>query len=377
MAEINLDDLLAAKKQETAQPEPADVAHVTQTVEHLTPEEQQKVAAIRDSIDLMNSQTSLQFGIQAQRNIAEFSDSILTNIRSKDSGYVGDLLNTLVTQVKGLESDDGSFLQKIPLISSLVSSAKNKLAAYEKVSVQVDALQGELDKARTMMLKDIVLFDTLYDKNLAYFKELQLYIQAGEEKLQELQTITLPKLRTQAAQSQDPMAAQVVSDFENAVSRFEKKIYDLKLSKTIAIQTAPQIRLIQNNDKVLVEKVQSAIYQTIPLWKNQMVIALGLSRQRQVLDMQRNVTNATNELLQKNAEMLKQNTLETATENERGIVDIETLKKVNNNLITTIEETIKIQQEGRAKRQAAEAELVQIEERLKQTLLQHMNRPQT
>lgn len=377
MAEINLDDLLAAKKQETAQPEPADVAHVTQTVEHLTPEEQQKVAAIRDSIDLMNSQTSLQFGIQAQCNIAEFSDSILTNIRSKDSGYVGDLLNTLVTQVKGLESDDGSFLQKIPLISSLVSSAKNKLAAYEKVSVQVDALQGELDKARTMMLKDIVLFDTLYDKNLAYFKELQLYIQAGEEKLQELQTITLPKLRTQAAQSQDPMAAQVVSDFENAVSRFEKKIYDLKLSKTIAIQTAPQIRLIQNNDKVLVEKVQSAIYQTIPLWKNQMVIALGLSRQRQVLDMQRNVTNATNELLQKNAEMLKQNTLETATENERGIVDIETLKKVNDNLITTIEETIKIQQEGRAKRQAAEAELVQIEERLKQTLLQHMNRPQT
>lgn len=377
MAEINLDDLLAAKKQETAQPEPADVAHVTQTVEHLTPEEQQKVAAIRDSIDLMNSQTSLQFGIQAQRNIAEFSDSILTNIRSKDSGYVGDLLNTLVTQVKGLESDDGSFLQKIPLISSLVSSAKNKLAAYEKVSVQVDALQGELDKARTMMLKDIVLFDTLYDKNLAYFKELQLYIQVGEEKLQELQTITLPKLRTQAAQSQDPMAAQVVSDFENAVSRFEKKIYDLKLSKTIAIQTAPQIRLIQNNDKVLVEKVQSAIYQTIPLWKNQMVIALGLSRQRQVLDMQRNVTNATNELLQKNAEMLKQNTLETATENERGIVDIETLKKVNDNLITTIEETIKIQQEGRAKRQAAEAELVQIEERLKQTLLQHMNRPQT
>lgn len=173
------------------------------------------------------------------------------------------------------------------------------------------------------------------------------------------------------------MAAQVVSDFENAVSRFEKKIYDLKLSKTIAIQTAPQIRLIQNNDKVLVEKVQSAIYQTIPLWKNQMVIALGLSRQRQVLDMQRNVTNATNELLQKNAEMLKQNTLETATENERGIVDIETLKKVNDNLITTIEETIKIQQEGRAKRQAAEAELVQIEERLKQTLLQHMNRPQT
>lgn len=380
--EINLNDLLAAKKETTTPAEkpatPAqEIEKVTTAVEQLTPEEQEKVAAIRDGIDLMNSQTSIQFGIQAQRNIAEFSDSILTNIRSKDSGYVGDLLSSLVVKVKGFDAtDDDSFIKKIPLLGSLVTSAQNKLAEYEKVSVQVDKIQSELDKARTAMLKDIVMFDTLYQKNLEYFKTLQLYIVAGEEKLQELQTVTIPKLRAQAAQSNDPMAVQVVSDFENAVSRFEKKVHDLKLSKTIAIQTAPQIRLIQNNDKVLVDKVQSAIYNTIPLWKSQMVIALGLSRQQQVLQMQRDITDATNALLQKNAEMLKQNTIETAKENERGIVDVETLKKVNSNLISTIEETIKIQQEGRAKRKAAEAELVQIEDQLKQTLLTHMNKPQ-
>ena len=380
--EINLNDLLAAKKETTtAAAKPAtpaqEIEKVTTAVEQLTPEEQEKVAAIRDNIDLMNSQTSIQFGIQAQRNIAEFSDSILTNIRSKDSGYVGDLLSSLVVKVKGFDAtDDDSFIKKIPLLGSLVTSAQNKLAEYEKVSVQVDKIQSELDKARTAMLKDIVMFDTLYQKNLEYFKTLQLYIVAGEEKLQELQTVTIPKLRAQAAQSNDPMAVQVVSDFENAVSRFEKKVHDLKLSKTIAIQTAPQIRLIQNNDKVLVDKVQSAIYNTIPLWKSQMVIALGLSRQQQVLQMQRDITDATNALLQKNAEMLKQNTIETAKENERGIVDVETLKKVNSNLISTIEETIKIQQEGRAKRKAVEAELVQIEDQLKQTLLTHMNKPQ-
>lgn len=245
------------------------------------------------------------------------------------------------------------------------------MAEYDKLSVQVDKIQAELDKARMLMLKDIVMFDTMYDKNVEYFKELQLYIKAGEEKIVELQTQTIPKLRMQAANSQNQMAVQLVSDFENAVSRFEKKVHDLKLSKTIAIQTAPQIRLIQNNDKVLVDKVQSAIFNTIPLWKSQIVIALGLSRQQKVLQMQREITNTTNELLRRNAEMLKQSTLETARETERGIVDIETVKKVNDDLISTIEETIKIQQEGRQKRKAAEAQLVQIEDRLKQTLLAH------
>ena len=382
MADINLDDLLKAKEREfntqTAQIQPVEpqteIAKVTQQTEMISPEDRRRIDEIKNAIDLTNSQASVQYGVNAQRNIAEFSDTILNNIRSKDSGYVGDLLSNLVVKVKGFEvdsNDKGSFIKKIPIIGSIVSSAKNMMAEYDKLSVQVDKIQAELDKARMLMLKDIVMFDTMYDKNVEYFKELQLYIKAGEEKIVELQTQTIPKLRMQAAKSQNQMAVQLVSDFENAVSRFEKKVHDLKLSKTIAIQTAPQIRLIQNNDKVLVDKVQSAIFNTIPLWKSQIVIALGLSRQQKVLQMQREITNTTNELLRRNAEMLKQSTLETARETERGIVDIETVKKVNDDLISTIEETIKIQQEGRQKRKAAEAQLVQIEDRLKQTLLAH------
>jgi uncharacterized protein YaaN involved in tellurite resistance len=383
MADISLDDLLKAKEREfnaqrqtqiqTVEPS-KEIAKVTQQTEIISPEDRKRIDEIKNAIDLTDSQASVQYGVNAQRNIAEFSDTILNNIRSKDSGYVGELLSNLVVKVKGFEvdgSNNGSFIKKIPILSSLVGKAQNMMAEYDKLSVQVDKIQGELDKARMVMLKDIVMFDTMYDKNVEYFKELQLYIRAGEEKIQELQTQTIPRLRQEAANSQNQMAVQLVSDFENAVSRFEKKVHDLKLSKTIAIQTAPQIRLIQNNDKVLVDKVQSAIFNTIPLWKSQIVIALGLSRQQKVLQMQREITNTTNELLRRNAEMLKQSTLETARETERGIVDIETVKKVNDDLISTIEETIKIQQEGRQKRKAAEAELVQIEDRLKQTLLAH------
>lgn len=218
------------------------------------------------------------------------------------------------------------------------------------------------------------MFDGLYDKNLEYFKQLQLFIQAGEEKITELRTVTLPQLEEQAKASSNPMAGQVVKDYEEAVVRFEKKVHDLKISKVIAIQTAPQIRLIQNNDKILVSRIQSAIYNTIPLWKNQLVLALGLNRQKDALAVQKAVSDSTNELLQKNAEILKQNSLETARENERSIVDVETVKKVNQDLIATIEETLKIQQEGRAKRQAAEQELVQIENQLRETLLRNSNR---
>ena len=383
MADISLDDLLKAKEREfnaqtqtqiqTVEPS-KEIAKVTQQTEIISPEDRKRIDEIKNAIDLTDSQASVQYGVNAQRNIAEFSDTILNNIRSKDSGYVGELLSNLVVKVKGFEVDgssNGSFIKKIPILGSLVGKAQNMMAEYDKLSVQVDKIQAELDKARMVMLKDIVMFDTMYDKNVEYFKELQLYIRAGEEKIQELQTQTIPRLRQEAANSQNQMAVQLVSDFENAVSRFEKKVHDLKLSKTIAIQTAPQIRLIQNNDKVLVDKVQSAIFNTIPLWKSQIVIALGLSRQQKVLQMQREITNTTNELLRRNAEMLKQSTLETARETERGIVDIETVKKVNDDLISTIEETIKIQQEGRQKRKAAEAELVQIEDRLKQTLLAH------
>ena len=235
--------------------------------------------------------------------------------------------------------------------------------------MQIDQIEHELEQARMAMLKDITVFDGLFEKNLEYFRDLQVYIVAGEEKLAELRDQTIPALRAEAQAKGDAMSAQVVRDFEDTVNRFEKKVHDLKLSKTIAIQTAPQIRLIQNNDKVLVDKIQTAILSTIPLWKSQIVIALGLERQKNVLELQRSVTDATNELLTKNAELLRQNSVDVARESERGVVDLETLKKVNSDLITTIEETIKIQRQGREARLDAERELAGIEDQLKQTLL--------
>ena len=375
MAEINLDDLLSKRAQQPQEkalelaPE-KELERIAQAVEELTPAERAEVEKIKEGLDLTDSAAIIDFGTAAQKNIADFSDSILCNVRAKDSGYVGELLGELLTNVKSFEpkSSDGGFLKKLPLVSSLVGKAETMMQGYEKVSVQVEKVKTSLQKARMLMMKDVTMLDTLFAKNLEYFKTLELYIRAGEEKMQEMREVTLPKLRAQAAASSDPMAAQVVSDFESSVERFEKKVHDLKISKTISIQTAPQIRLIQNNDKVLIDRVQSAIYNSIPLWKNQMVIALGLANQKKVLEMQHSVNEMTNDLLKKNAEMLKIGTIETAKENERSIVDIETVRKVNDDLVTTIEETLKIQQEGRAKRRAAEAELVALESRLKKAL---------
>ena len=375
MAEINLDDLLSKRAQQPQEkalelaPE-KELERIAQAVEELTPAERAEVEKIKEGLDLTDSAAIIDFGTAAQKNIADFSDSILCNVRAKDSGYVGELLGELLTNVKSFEpkSSDGGFLKKLPLVSSLVGKAETMMQGYEKVSVQVEKVKTSLQKARMLMMKDVTMLDTLFAKNLEYFKTLELYIRAGEEKMQEMREVTLPKLRAQAAASSDPMAAQVVSDFESSVERFEKKVHDLKISKTISIQTAPQIRLIQNNDKVLIDRVQSAIYNSIPLWKNQMVIALGLANQKKVLEMQHSVNEMTNDLLKKNAEMLKIGTIETAKENERSIVDIETVRKVNDDLVTTIEETLKIQQDGRTKRRAAEAELVALEGRLKKAL---------
>ena len=383
MAEINLEDLLKAKAQEnTAAAAPVavidqqqEIMQVTQQTETLTPAERKQVEEIKSKIDLMNSGYALQFGSGAQKNMADFSDSLLSQVRTKDSGEVGALLTDLTGKINEFSrKESDSFVKKLPLIGALVSKGETMLASYEKLSTKVDKIQSELEKSKTTMMKDIMLFDALYQKNLEYFKHLELYIRAGEEKLVEMRNTVLPKLRADAAASADPMAGQVVSDFESNVDRFEKKVHDLKISKTIAIQTAPQLRLIQNNDKILVERVQSAIYNAIPLWKNQIVIALGLTRQQNVLKMQQAISDTTNELLKRNAEMLKINSIETAKENNRSIVDIETVKKVNDDLVTTIEETLKIQQEGRQARQSAEQELLQIENRLKETLLANMNR---
>ena len=381
--EVKLEDLMKAKTGIASADVTPDnlpsaevmTAQVEKVVNDLNPEERAQVDKIKDELDLTDSTAILRFGAPAQQKIAEFSDSVLSQVRTKDSGPVGELLGNLVTQVREFEPEGGSsFLKKIPLVGSLVKKGEDIKQGYEKLSTQVERIQTNLEQAKLKMMKDVALFDKLYAENLSYFKQLQLYIQAGEEKLTEMREVTLPKLRQQAADSGDPMAVQVVADFEASVNRFEKKVHDLKISKTIAIQSAPQIRLIQNNDKALIDRVQTAIYSTIPLWKNQLVIALGLQAQQNVLRMQQAVNNTTNELLRRNAELLQQNSIETAQENERSIVDIETVREVNDRLINTIEETIKIQQNGRAKRQAAEAELVQIEGRLRETLLKNSGR---
>lgn len=373
MAEhITLDALMQSSSHTALQvQEPASMETVRAQVEELSPEQRVRVEEVKNSIDLMDSQAALQYGVGAQRNISSFSDHILTQVRSKDSGYVGELMSELVLKVKdaGVDQLEDGPLDKIPFLKNASRAVKRFMQRYEKLEVQIDHIEQQLEQARMQMLKDITMFDGLYEKNLEYFQELQIYIAAGEEKLKELREITLPRLHAEASAKGDPMSAQAVRDFEDTVNRFEKKIHDLKLSKTIAIQTAPQIRLIQNNDKMLVDKIQTAVLSTIPLWKSQIVIALGLHRQESVLKMQRSVSDATNTLLTKNAELLKQNSVDVARESERGIVDLQTLKKVNADLISTIEETIKVQQEGRIARQNAEAELAGIEEQLKHTLL--------
>lgn len=370
--EITLETLLQANG--TAAPQPptaASLETVRTQVETLSPEQRSRVEQIRDGINLMDTQTAIVYGVGAQRDIAGFSEQILTKVRNKDSGYVGELMSDLVIKVKevGVDELDDGFLDKIPFINNAARALKKFIQRYEKLEVQIDQIEHELEQARMAMLKDITVFDGLFEKNLEYFRDLQVYIVAGEEKLAELRDQTIPALGAEAQAKGDAMSAQVVRDFEDTVNRFEKKVHDLKLSKTIAIQTAPQIRIIQNNDKVLVDKIQTAILSTIPLWKSQIVIALGLERQRNVLELQRSVTDATNELLTKNAELLRQNSVDVARESERGVVDLETLKKVNSDLITTIEETIKIQRQGREARLDAERELAGIEDQLKQTLL--------
>lgn len=376
MPEINLDDLMkkANASPESEPSESKELALVNKALSQLTPEDEKQIAAIRDNIDLTDTKLSLQYGNAAQKNIADFSNSILSTVRGRDNKELGELLNSLAGKVKSIEKKDDGFLSGLPILGSLLAK-KNEIAdSYKTVEAQVDTISAGLENQKMELMKDIVIFDELYDKNLDYFKKLQLYIEAGEEKLMEMREETLPRLQKQAEEANNPMAVQVVKDFGESVNRFEKRVHDLKISKVIAIQTAPQIRLIQSNDKMLVDRIQNAIYNTIPLWKSRMVLALGLARQREALEMQRAVTEATNDLIRKNAEMLKQNTIETVTENERGMVDIETLKKANEELISTVQEAIRIQQEGRKKRQAAEQEMIQIENRLQDALWQGTGR---
>ena len=375
MANLSLDDLMKSKRLAEASEASAGVPSVPEPQENgnmvLTDEERKRVDSIKENLNLMDGQACLQFGTPAQRNISDFADSILNTVRSKDSGYVGELLQQLIADIKDADlsgTEDSGFLEKIPILGRVKNNLERLKARYEKLEVQIGQIEGKLDQAKMEMLKDIGMFDMMYEKNLEYFRELNLYIIAGEERIAQLRREDIPGLRSQAAASSDPMAAQLVHDLEENVNRFEKKVHDLKLSRTIAVQTAPQIRLIQNNDKLLVDKIQTAVLNTIPIWKSQIVIALGLSRQQKVLDLNREISRTTNELLRRNSELLKTNTIETAKETERSVVDVETLKKTNEDLIFAIEETISIQEKGRAKRQEAEREIGRLEEELKNVL---------
>ena len=356
-----------AQTQAQVELKPAD------TIQDVSKEEQAKIAELAKQINIEDTQSVLQYGSQSQKKISEFSDQILGQIRAKDTGETGQILTDLMLKVKDMDvdslSDEDSFLSKIPLIGSLVKSSQKFIAQYDTLSEQIEKIVDELHKSRMMLLKDITLFDTLYAKNLDYFKELNQYILAGEMKLAELREKELPKYKEKAEKGNDPVDAQKYQDYIQLLNRFEKKLHDLKLTKMLSLQTGPQIRLIQNSNQVLVEKIQSSIINTIPLWKNQLVIAIGLLRQKKALGVQKEVTSVTNELLSKNSEMLKMGTIEVAKEAEKGILEIETLKKINTDLIFTLDETLKIQTEGKQKRQAVEVELTKMEEEIKTKLM--------
>lgn len=339
--------------------------------DELSLEEKKAVDEFNAKIDVFDSTQILQYGAAAQSKISEFSDSILDDVKTKNTGDVGDLLADLVGQIKSFDSSIGGNKKGLSKIfSSVKKEIDTVIAKYSKIEKNIDTIEKGLDKSKIQLLKDISIFDEMYEKNLEYFKEISLYIIAGEKKLEELRNVTLPELKKKAEETGEQLDIQKVQDMEAQINRFEKKIYDLKTTRIISIQMAPQIRLLQNNDAELVEKIQSSITNTIPLWKNQMVLSLGINNAKKSLKEQQAVTNLTNEMLKKNSETLKQGTIDVARESERAIVDIETLKKTNKDLIDTLDSVIKIHEEGRAKRAAAEEELKNIEQELKDKILE-------
>jgi len=333
--------------------------------------EQKKINEIVSAIDITDSSAVIQYGVNIQSDISEFSDSVLDRVKSNQSGYVGEVLSDLMVKVKAVNID--KVAGSNTAFSEFTKKIKNKfnkfMTRYQKLGTQIDEIVDSLEDAKEGLLSDISLLDTLHEKNLIFMKDLEYYILAGEKKLETLRSETLPQLQQKAVESGDQADAQYFSDMKQLAERFEKKIHDLRLSRMITIQTAPQLRLIQNNDQILVEKIQSSILNTVPLWKNQIVIAISLYRQLTAVDLQKQVSDTTNDLLIKNAELLKENAINVANEAERGIVDIETLQKVNADLIETIDETLRIQKEGSAKRAEAQKQLIVLEKELKDKLL--------
>lgn len=350
-------------QQETAKPEA-----VVFDESSLSPEEKKMVSSFADAIDLTKSNLILQYGAGAQKKIADFSESSLNNVKTKDLGEIGEMLSGVVLELKNFESEteEKGFLGLFKKTSNKLTMMKAK---YDKAEVNVNKICQALESHQIQLLKDIAMLDKMYELNKTYFKELSMYILAGKKKLAKVQAEELPKLIEKSNISNLPEDAQAVNDLVAICNRFEKKIHDLELTRMISIQMAPQIRLVQENDSMMVEKVQSTIVNTIPLWKSQMVLALGVAHSTQAAKAQRQVTDMTNELLKKNAETLKMATIETAKESERGIVDIETLRMTNESLISTLDEVLRIQTEGHQKRKEAELELNRIENELKMKLL--------
>ncbi len=334
----------------------------------LTAEEQNMVDTFSQKIDLHNTAIIMQYGAASQKKISDFSDTILSEIRTKELGQTGEMISSLIGELRGFssEEEEGGFL-------GLFRKAGNKLSRmqtrYDTVEKNVDRISTELGNHQNCLLKDIVGFDKMYEANLTYFKELTMYILAGKQKLAQERSTTLAQLQDKARLSGQAYDAQAANDYAALCDRFEKKLHDLQLTRTISIQMGPQIRLIQNNHSLLAEKIQSTLNNTIPLWKNQMVLALGMEHSRRALEAQREVTNMTNELLKKNAETLKLGSIEVAQESERGIVDLETVRYTNEQLISTLDEVLKIQTEGKQKRAAAEVEIAKIEAALRNKLL--------
>lgn len=349
------------KKEEPAKPEMDDSI--------LSDEERKIVDDFARQIDIRNSAAILQYGAGTQKKMADFSEDALDKVRTKDLGEVGDLLENVVTELKNFDAEE-----ERKGIMGFFKKGANKLEAmknkYSKAEANVNKIVETLEKHQIQLMKDAAIMDKMYALNLNYFKELSMYILAGKKKLEEIRTTELPTLMAKAQATGLPEDAQAAKDLDSLCERFEKKIHDLELTRMIAVQTAPQIRLVQGNDTLMAEKIQSTIVNTIPLWKSQMVIALGVAHSTEAAKAQREVTDMTNALLQKNAQTLKMATIEAAKESERGIVDIETLQKTNESLISTFDEVMNIQREGREKRRAAEAEMYRLEGELKQKLLQ-------
>ena len=358
-------------EEEKAAPAPAEEAPAQQAAPEvkLSAEEQAMVDAFAEKIDITNSQQVLQYGSACQKKIGDFSEAALSKVSTKDLGEVGDMITDLVTELKNFDAseEEKGFLGFFKKKANQMEQLKTR---YNKAETNVENIQAMLESHQVQLLQDIAMLDKMYELNMAYFKELSMYILAGKKKLAEVRAGALQQAMDKAKASGLPEDAQAARDLADQCERFEKKLYDLELTRNISLQMGPQIRLLQNNNTMMAEKIQSTIVNTIPLWKNQMVLALGLAHSQQAMEAQRAVTNMTNDLLKKNAEALKLGTLETARETQRGVVDIETLQQTNKSLIETLDELNKIQSEGRAKRAAAQQELTRIEDELKQKMME-------